>query len=118
MNQQSNDKIRICFMNSNMVWGGGEKWHYEAACHFRDLGFSVMVITNKESELYYKLEDQKGILLESARISNLSFLNPFKIFHLRNLLIKHDISTVFLGLSIDVKLGGLAAKFAGIRSII
>ena len=118
MNQQSNDKIRICFMNSNMVWGGGEKWHYKTACHFRDLGYAVMVITNRESELYHKLEVQKGILLESARISNLSFLNPFKIFHIRNLLKKQDISTVFLGLSIDVKLGGLAAKFAGLKNII
>lgn len=118
MNQQSGDKIRICFMNSNMVWGGGEKWHYETACHFRDLGFAVMVITNKKSELHNKLEDQKGILLKSAQISNISFLNPFKIFHLRNLLKKQDISTVFLGLSTDVKLGGLAAKFAGVRNII
>jgi hypothetical protein len=118
MSQQSEGKIRICFMNSNMVWGGGEKWHYETACHFRDLGFAVMVITNKRSELYHNLEDQKGILLESVRIANISFLNPFKIFHIRNLLKKQDISTVFLGLSTDVKLGGLAAKFAGITNII
>ena len=79
MDQQSDDKIRICFMNSNMVWGGGEKWHYETASHFRDLGYAVMVITNKNSELHQKLEDQNGIVLESLRISNFSFLNPFKI---------------------------------------
>lgn len=105
-------------MNSNRVWGGGEKWHFETACHFRDLGFEVMVITNKTSELHDKLEDQEGILLESVRITNVSFLNPFKVFYLRTLLKKQDISTIFLGLSNDVKLGGLAAKFAGIRNII
>jgi len=118
MDQQSDDNVRICFMNSNMVWGGGEKWHYETACHFRDLGYAVMVITNKKSELHQKLEDQNGIVLDSLRISNLSFLNPFKILHIRNLLKMHGISTIFLGLSTDVKLGGFAARFAGIKNII
>ena len=90
MNQQSDDNVRICFMNSNMVWGGGEKRHYETACHFRDLGYAVMVITNKKSELHQKLEDQNGMVLESVRISNFSFLNPFKILHIINLLKMHD----------------------------
>ena len=118
MNIQPGEKIRICFMNSNVVWGGGEKWHYEAACHFRDLGFAVMVITNEKSDLQRRLEDQEGIILKSIRISNGSFLNPFKIFHIRNLLKEHKITAIFLGLSIDVKLGGLAAKKAGIKNII
>jgi len=118
MNQQSNHSIRICFMNSNKVWGGGEKWHYETACHLSDLGFVVMAITNRKSELYHRLEEQKGIIIESIRISNYSFLNPFKILHIRNLLRKQDISTIILGLSTDVKLGGVAAKLAGITNII
>jgi len=105
-------------MNSNMVWGGGEKWHYETACHFRDLGFEVMVITNNNSELIHKLVNQNGIILKSVRISNSSFLNPFKILHIRSLLKKYDISAIFLGLPIDVKLGGLAAKSAGLKKII
>ena len=118
MNKPSDEKIRICFMNSNMVWGGGEKWHYEAACHFRDLGFAVMVITNEKSALYKRLEGREDIMLHSVRISNQSFLNPFKILHIRNLLKRYDISAIFLALSIDVKLGGLAAKYAGITNII
>lgn len=118
MNRKSEVKTRICFMNSNLVWGGGEKWHYEAACHFRDLGFAVMVIANNRSELHQKLEAQEGIILASTRISNLSFLNPFKIIHIRSLLKKHHISAIFLGLPIDVKLGGPAAKLAGIKNII
>jgi len=105
-------------MNSNKAWGGGEQWHYETACHLRDLGFAVLVITNRNSELYQRLEEQKGIILESARISNFSFLNPFKILYIKNLLKRQAISTIILGLSTDVKLGGPAAKFAGIKNII
>lgn len=115
---ESVDKIRICFMNSNNVWGGGEKWHSEAACHFRDLGYEVSVITNKESELYQKLKVEKGIVLESVRLTNLSFLNPCKIFRIRKILKKQDVSAIILGLPIDVKVGGIAAKFAGIKKII
>ena len=118
MNKPSDENIRICFMNSNKVWGGGEKWHFEAACHFRDLGFTVMVITNEKSDLYKRLEGQDGIILQSVRISNQSFLNPFKILHISKILKKHDISAIFMALSIDVKVGGLAAKYAGIKHII
>ena len=118
MDQKHDNRIRICFINSNMVWGGGEKWHYETACHFRDLGYAVMVIANRNSELHQKLTDQEGINLKSVRISNLSFLNPFKILHVRILLKKNKISTVLLGLSIDLKVGGLAAKSAGLKNII
>jgi glycosyltransferase involved in cell wall biosynthesis len=101
-----------------MVWGGGEKWHYKTACHFRDMGYAVMVITNRNSELHHKLRDQEGILLESVRISNLSFLNPFKILYVRMLLKKQNISSIILGLPIDLKVGGLAAKIAGLKNII
>lgn len=117
MDQKPENELRICLMNSNLVWGGGEKWHHEMACHFRDLGYSVLVITNRKSELYQRL-DQKGILLESFRVYNLSFLNPVKIILIRNLLKKHKITCIFLGLSTDAKLGGLAAKTAGIKNII
>jgi glycosyltransferase involved in cell wall biosynthesis len=105
-------------MNSNKVWGGGEKWHYEAACHLDALGYSVMVITNKNSELYNKLIDHKSILLESKQISNFSFLNPYKLFYFKNLFQRNKVSAIFLGLSIDVKLGGMAAKMAKLEHII
>lgn len=118
MTRPTEDINSICFMNSNMAWGGGEKWHFKTACHLRDLGFRVMVITNKQSELYKKLLDEKDIILKSVGISNLSFLNPFKVLYIRSLLKKQAISSVFLGLSIDVKLGGFAAKLAGVRNII
>lgn len=118
MNHQFSDRTRICFMNSNMVWGGGEKWHYETACYLDEMGYSVMVITNKNSELFLKLRGHKSILLKSASISNFSFLNPFRLFYIKKLFQGNNIYAVFLGLSIDVKLGGLAAKRAGLDHII
>ncbi len=105
-------------MNSNEVWGGGEKWHLDMASYLHDFGYFVMVVTNRNSELYLKLKGKQGILLKTVRVSNFSFINPYKLVFIRNLYRKHHITTVILGLSNDVKLGGLAAKLAGVQSII
>lgn len=105
-------------MNSNMVWGGGEKWHYETACYFHDKGYDVTVITNRGSELFRKLNVVDGIRVKSIRITNFSFLNPLKFFQLVGLFRRLNISAVFLGLSTDVKLGGIAAKRAKLKHII
>jgi hypothetical protein len=112
MNTKPTDRNRICFINSNKVWGGGEKWHYETACHLDELGYPVMVVANRNSDLYFKLENHESIVLKSLQISNFSFLNPFKLIELRKFLKINHVNTVFLGLSIDVKFGGVAAKLS------
>ena len=76
-------------MNSNRVWGGGEKWHYETACYLDELGYSVLVVTNKNSDLFDKLKDHPGIEVAKTAVSNIGFLNPFKIWFLKRLFQKH-----------------------------
>ena len=105
-------------MNSNKVWGGGEKWHYETALFLDRSGYDVMVITNNNSDLYKKLQEHPGIRLHAMRISNFSFLNPFKLFSLCKLFKKYQVTAIILGLSTDVKLGGPAARMAGVKHII
>jgi len=105
-------------MNSNRVWGGGEKWHYETADYLSDLGYDVMVITNRQSHLFQKIKVHPKIKVHAYRISNYSFLNPFKLFALRRLLKAQGVETIILGLSNDVKAGGFAAKLAGVKYII
>ncbi|WP_446012154.1 glycosyltransferase family 4 protein [Candidatus Electrothrix sp.] len=105
-------------MNSNRVWGGGEKWHYETACYLDELGYSILVVTNKNSDLYNKLKDRPSIEVTNSAISNIGFLNPFKLRFLKRLFQKHEVYALILGLSIDVKLGGPAAKLAGVKHII
>lgn len=117
MSKNSN-KQSVCFMNSNEVWGGGEKWHYETACYLDQAGYSVVVITNRKSDLYNKLKGHETIKVKSMPISNFSFLNPYKLISIRKFLLRNSIHSIFLGLSSDVKLGGLAAKWANVGEII
>ncbi len=108
---------RICFINSVKTWGGGEKWHFEASTYMHKKGYDVLVITNKKSELYNKLKNT-NITSVGIKINNFSFLNPFKINTLKKILKQHNIDTIVINLSEDLKLGGLASKRAGVKKII
>ena len=110
-------KKTICFFNSTKAWGGGERWHYDISVSLHKKGYSTLVITNKKSVLYSRiiLTEQK---VYNIKISNLSFLNPFKLMSLRKLFIKENIDIIILNLSADLKVAGIAAKLAGIPRII
>lgn len=107
----------ICFFNSARVWGGGEKWHHEISTGLNIKGYSTVVITNKKSELFQRIK-LTGQKVYAVKISNLSFLNPFKVLSLKKLFIKEKIDFIIINLSADLKVAGIAAKLAGIKKII
>jgi glycosyltransferase involved in cell wall biosynthesis len=107
----------ICFFNSAKVWGGGEKWHHEISTGLYVKGYSTVVITNKKSELFNSI-NLTGQKVYAVKISNLSFLNPFKVFSLKKLFLKEKIDIIIINLSADLKVAGIAAKLAGIKKII
>ena len=108
---------KICFLNSAKTWGGGEKWHLEVSTYMHNKGYGVLVVTNKESALYDKLQNT-NINSVGIKINNFSFLNLFKINALKKILKKHKTDIIVINLSMDLKLGGLAAKKAGVQKII
>jgi glycosyltransferase involved in cell wall biosynthesis len=113
--QQAKDKI--CFFNSMKSWGGGEKWHFDVSTNLAYKGYSTFLITNKKSELKNRIRDF-GLLSYNVKVSNLSFLNIFKILKISRILKKEKVNTIIMNLSADLKVGGIAAKLAGIPHII
>jgi len=107
----------ICFFNSTQAWGGGEKWHFETCMHLHGLGHSVLVIAHLKSELYKRVSETTIHCL-GINVSNLSFLNPFKINTVAGILKSNNVGTIIMNLSRDLKLAGLASKRAGVRRII
>jgi glycosyltransferase involved in cell wall biosynthesis len=101
-------EISITFMNTHKGWGGGEKWHFEAASFFYDLGYDVTFICGKGSVLEEKLSE-KGIFCQHFKVSNLSFLNPFKIYLLKSLLQKAAV--LIVNSPADNKLSGMTSIF-------
>ena len=107
----------ICFFNSSKSWGGGEKWHFDIATKLHEKAYKVIAITNKESELYFKLSD-RNIKTYPIEISNLSFLNPFKVKKIAQILHKEKITTIIINLPADLKVAAPAAKKAKVAKII
>lgn len=111
------EPFRICFFNSTVSWGGGEKWHYDTATRIAAKGYDTIVVTNKKSEL---LQQVKKTKLRYYRIfvGNLSFLNIFKVIHLVKYFRRQRVRTIIINLSADLKLAGISAKLAGVKKII
>ncbi|WP_299679144.1 glycosyltransferase family 4 protein [uncultured Tenacibaculum sp.] len=111
------NKKTICFFNSTRTWGGGEKWHYEMSSYLFSKRIKVLVIVSPNSELQNKV-NTVGIPYEEIKVSNFSYLNSKKIANVATFLKNHNVSTIVMNSSEDMKLGGLAAKKANVNRII
>ncbi|MFW5872932.1 MAG: glycosyltransferase, partial [bacterium] len=108
---------KLCFFNTATTWGGGEKWHFDVATRLITKGHEVFIYTHPKSELRRKVKEYK-IPIRLTRVSNLSFLNVFKIIEIALVLKKEEVKTIIINLSADFKVAGLAAKLVGIPNII
>jgi glycosyltransferase involved in cell wall biosynthesis len=108
---------RICFFNSLKTWGGGERWHFDHSTRMAALGYDIIAFAHPRGELYRRLEESE-LDHYAINVSNLSFLNPFKILHLRKTLRREKVKTLVMNLSSDLKVAGIAAKLAGVENII
>lgn len=109
--------MKICFINTNKAWGGGEKWHFEMSTKLSNLGHNVTVVTNIESELAKKLKET-NINLDSFNIGKLSFVCPFTFMRIKKYFISNQFEAIIMNLPSDVKAFSRPAKNAGIKKII
>lgn len=107
----------VCFFNSTMFWGGGEKAHLEYAENFAIKGYNVWIVCSKGSVLEKKA-NEKSLQVFALNIGNLSFLNPIKRKQIKRFFQDKKIDTVFLNSSPDLKVGGIAAKKAQVKNIV
>lgn len=109
--------MKICFFNTSLSWGGGEKWHLDMALSLSLLGYECIIAGNPESELLERAK-KNNISTYAIKLSNLSFLNPLKINTIKRFFLAEKIDAVILNLPNDLKAAGLAAKFAGLKKIV
>lgn len=98
-----------------MEWGGGEKWHLEAADFLRRAHYEAEFICNPHSKLSHEAK-KRGFKVQEISISKVSFINPLKKGALEKLL--SGAHGVILNLPQDFKAGTIAAKKAGVKRII
>jgi len=110
-------KLRVCFFNSCRAWGGGEKWHLDAASALTERGYAVCVAADRKGRLLQKVVE-KGMQGLPVRIGNLSALNPLKLWRLIRLFRRLQLDAIILNLPSDLKVAGAAARLAGIRKVV
>lgn len=108
---------KVIFYNSNQAWGGGEKWHFNMAMELKSLGHQSVLITNPNSEIH-KRSDNKSLDVIPITTTNLSFINPFKLFKLYRIFKNLKPDAIFLNLPSDVKVCAPIAKLAGVKKVI
>lgn len=110
--------MKIAFFNSTKFWGGGEKWHFETAVTFSELNYEVYFFGNPKGKIYDKIKSQNNIRFIPVNLSNLSFLNPFKVNRLAKILKKEKIQTLIINHPGDLKIAANAAHKVGVKRII
>ncbi len=105
----------ICFFNKFKSWGGGEKWHYEAADFFQKNGYKISVICHRNGELLKRMKKNKNISSFKTTGRKYAYLNIFTILRMVYFFKKNKIDTVIFNSFEDVRLGGFAAVMAGVK---
>ena len=107
----------VCFCNSARAWGGGEKWHLEAALAMAKRGCAVSVMAGEGTALFERARRFPELSVCARRFSGLDFLNPFALGNCAAFFRQNGIQRVVLGLPADLKAAGLAARRAGVPGI-
>ena len=105
------------FLNTVSTWGGGEKWHLDAAHLLHKNGHNVIVYVNAGSELETRAI-ALNLVTRSVNLGKYSYLNPLAIRTLASQFSKDNISTLIMNLSSDMKVGAQAATRAGVERVI
>ena len=108
----------ICLCNSNRVWGGGERWHLEAALWLARQGYEVILAAGKDRPLYeaaqHKLARDASLggrlRLADWRFKNLHAFCPWKIGDFVDFLRAEAVSHLIAGLPVDLKAAVVAGR--------
>lgn len=110
--------MRIAFVNTNVAWGGGERWTHQFSRLARDAGHHVTVLAHTDGELARRLANESSIAVHPIRLGNLSFLNPLTTRKVAKLFRTEQVDTVVMCLPRDLKVAGPAAQKAGVARIV
>jgi len=110
-------KKKVLFINFTKFWGGGESWAYQVMDELRKRNYSIVLLSNSQSQLKLKAE-QNRFEIYSFKISKLSFLNPFILFKIKEKLAEIKPDVILLNSSLELKTVGLILKSCGCSQVI
>lgn len=107
----------LCFCNTSKMWGGGEKWHLEAALAMARRGYKVFLVCQAHGALHERAQEHPELELFPVQLGRFSFLNPMLMGALTAFLRQNAVHAVVLNLPSDLKCLAPAAQKAGVPRI-
>lgn len=108
----------ILFVNTGVVWGGVENWHFDTATGLRDMGYNVFVMAFKDTPFSSRCIDAGLNVVTIPRIKDLTFLNLSRIFKLAGFMRRENINLVFFCQEPHFKFVSIAAKLGGVERVV
>lgn len=107
--------MRILFINSIRMFGGGEVWMLRTLQALQARGHQVWLCCRPATALAARAAEQ-GIPLKL--LSFRSDFDPLQIWQLARWMKRHHCDVVLTNMDKELRLGGLAARLAGVPAII
>jgi glycosyltransferase involved in cell wall biosynthesis len=107
--------MRILFINSIQMFGGGEIWMLRALLALKERGHHVWLCCRPETE-FGKRALVQGIAVEFIKFGG--DFDPCTIFKLAQFMKRERIDAVLTNMDKELRLGGMAAKLAGVPVVI
>ncbi len=107
--------MRILFLNSIQMFGGGEIWMLRALRALQQRGHEVWLCCRPHTELAERAADA-GIPVKLVRFR--SDFDPWCILQLVRFMRRHRIEVVLTNMDKELRNAGVAAKLAGVRAVI
>lgn len=108
----------VLFVNTGVVWGGVENWHYDTATGLKKKGYNIFCLTFKNTPFDKECKKAGLNVSNIKRIKDLTFLNIFRIKSLVSYLKKNRIEVVFFCQAPHFKFVSIAAKIAGVKRVV
>jgi glycosyltransferase involved in cell wall biosynthesis len=108
----------LLFLNSGVVWGGVEGWHYKTASALASRGYNIFIRATKGTPFYKKSIEEGFNVTHISSIKGITFINPYRIAKLVKYLKRNEIDAIFFCQSSHFKFASIAAKLAGVNKII
>ncbi|RCW45009.1 glycosyltransferase [Halanaerobium sp. MA284_MarDTE_T2] len=113
MNQKN-----VLFINTGIIWGGVEGWHFKTAKSLKKRGYNVFILAAKNTPFEKKCKKAELNVETINTIGNSTFVNLIRVYKLVKYLRKNNIEAMFFCQSSHFKFASLCGYLAGVKKII
>lgn len=107
--------MNILFINSIQMFGGGEVWMLNTLTALQERGHNTLLLCRPQTELAAKALSS-GIKVKTLKIRG--DFDPITIFKIFKIIKENRIQIVLTNMDKELRLGGLAARLAGVKAVI